>query len=201
VLLVFGVVVSGWLYAHASGILRLLTSDTFVAEQVAGYTASDALQVISGIFLFYFVSSLFTYILLVTEHQRRLLVVNSLLCTANILGNWWLIPTYSFYGSAVSTVVSQVLLLVLTQVATRDIVSFRIPWWYTLHVVGAGGIGVYASIRVQEWLGPLVSWWVHFAVGSGVYAAALLVVLGPHVVSLVRLYRDKYQEQKQDNKR
>jgi O-antigen/teichoic acid export membrane protein len=50
-----------------------------------GNSAADVLSVVGAIFLFFFISSLFTYILVATEKQARLLWVNIAIALLNLV--------------------------------------------------------------------------------------------------------------------
>ena len=79
------------------------------------------MRVVSFVFFFFFLSSLFTYLLIASGEQKRLLRINGVIAAANLLGNVAVIPFYSFYGSAWVTLGSQIALLALTAHAARGV--------------------------------------------------------------------------------
>ena len=50
-----------------------------------GHSSAEVLGVVGTIFLFFFISSLFTYILVATEKQARLLWVNVAIALLNLV--------------------------------------------------------------------------------------------------------------------
>lgn len=83
------------------------------------------MRIVVFIFLFYFLSSLFTYLLIAHNEQKKLLRINLIITLANLIGNLALIPFYSFVGSAWVTLVCQILLLVFTYHSTRHLIRFN----------------------------------------------------------------------------
>ena len=80
----------------AEYILRIISSESFVSREIHGLTTIDAFQVVSPIFVLYFVSSLATYILIARKQERKMLIINAIIALINIIGNLILIPTHSF---------------------------------------------------------------------------------------------------------
>ena len=80
----------------AEYILRIISSESFVTREIHGFTSIDAFEVVSPIFVLYFVSSLATYILIARNQERKMLIINTIIAVINIIGNLILIPMYSF---------------------------------------------------------------------------------------------------------
>jgi O-antigen/teichoic acid export membrane protein len=78
------------------------------------------MRIVIWIFLFYFISSLSTYILIARGEQSRMMWINGVIATLNIIGNILIIPHYSFIGSAWVTLITQVLLMLITYWYIRD---------------------------------------------------------------------------------
>ncbi len=116
-------------------ILRLIASEKYLVP-IGNYSSVDALQIVSFVFFLFFTSSLFNYLLIASGKQGRLLWINGGIALVNIVGNYLLIPHYSFVGSAWATVVSQILLIVCTAIATRDVIGFDFHPRMTLGVIG-----------------------------------------------------------------
>jgi len=62
-LLFFGIGISSALILFAPEVI-LMIANTDYATPLTGYSSVDALRVVAPIFLFYFLSSLFTYVLI-----------------------------------------------------------------------------------------------------------------------------------------
>jgi O-antigen/teichoic acid export membrane protein len=95
---------------------------------IFGATSVEVMQIVVWIFLFYFLSSLFTFTLIARSEQKKMLTINAIIALLNIVGNIIFIPMYSFIGSAWVTLVSQILLLILTLIAARKNIRFRDIW-------------------------------------------------------------------------
>jgi O-antigen/teichoic acid export membrane protein len=118
-LFVGGILASGILVLWAPWIIGLISTPEFVSETVMGYGAVDAMRIVGWIFLVYFVSSLYTYILIARGQQKVMMYINAGIAILNIVGNIIFIPLYSFVGSAWVTLVTQILLLILTYIAVQ----------------------------------------------------------------------------------
>lgn len=95
-LLFFGVGIATLLYALAPDIIRVISTREYIHTIVSGATSVDVMRIVVWIFLFYFLSSLFTFTLIARSEQRKMLLINTIVAIVNILGNILIIPTYSF---------------------------------------------------------------------------------------------------------
>ena len=114
-----GIAASGFLALFAPWVITLISTPEFVTQTVMGYGSVDALRIVGWIFLVYFVSSLYTYILIAKWQQKIMMYINAGIAILNIVGNIIFIPMYSFVGSAWVTLVTQILLLILTYIAVQ----------------------------------------------------------------------------------
>ena len=114
-----GIAASGFLALFAPWVITLISTPEFVTQTVMGYGSVDALRIVGWIFLVYFVSSLYTYILIARGKQKRMMYINAGIAILNIVGNIVFIPMYSFIGSAWVTLITQILLLILTYIAVQ----------------------------------------------------------------------------------
>jgi len=94
------------------------------------YTSADAFKVVSSVFFFYFLSSLFTYILIANNEQSKMLKINWIIASLNIIWNILIIPHYSFIWAWIITVITQILLLISTYIASRNIIKIRLNYKY-----------------------------------------------------------------------
>jgi O-antigen/teichoic acid export membrane protein len=125
ILLIFGVGIASFLLVNDANVISFIATREYIEHTKYLYTSLDAMQIVVFIFLFYFLSSLFTYLLIAHDEQKKLLKINFIITIANLVGNLALIPFYSFVGSAWVTLVCQILLLVQTYRATRHLVYFN----------------------------------------------------------------------------
>ena len=119
---------------------RIISTESFTTTILHGFTSIDAMAIVVWIFLFYFISSLATYILLAHGRQRSMMYLNAGIALLNIIGNILVIPTYSFVGSAVVTLISQILLLICTWWLVRSDLSLRSILPRTLSILSIGCI-------------------------------------------------------------
>lgn len=116
--------IATFLFVNAREVIALLASREYIEHTKYVYTSLDAMQIVVFIFLFFFLSSLFTYLLIANSEQKKLLRINAIITVANLVGNLIFIPLYSFVGSAWVTLICQIILLVQTYWATRHIARF-----------------------------------------------------------------------------
>lgn len=136
ILLFFGGATALFLAMKSEMVLRLIANEKYLVP-IGQYSSVDALQIVSLVFFLFFTSSLFNYLLIASGKQGRLLWINGGIALFNLVGNYLLIPHYSFVGSAWATVASQVLLIVCTAVATRDVYKFDFSPRITAAVVAS----------------------------------------------------------------
>ena len=114
------------------------------------YTSLDAFHVVIFVFLLYFLSSLFTYLLIAAGEQGKLLKINAYLTVVNAVGNIALIPYFSFFGSACMTLVCQILLLFWTERDSRHLGAFRFDAKFSIYTVFAAAVsGVAVAFGVS----------------------------------------------------
>jgi O-antigen/teichoic acid export membrane protein len=158
-----------------ANVISFIATREYIEHTKYLYTSLDAMQIVVFIFLFYFLSSLFTYLLIAHDEQKKLLRINFIITIANLVGNLALIPFYSFVGSAWVTLVCQVLLLIQTYWATRHLVHFNFLPSFTLSTlffaVIASGMNWYLLSVFHT--GTFVSLIVCTAVFSGVYLGGI----------------------------
>lgn len=127
-----------WIVAYSMvwwyEVLRLVATPDYLDHTKYLYNSLDAYRVTVFIFLFYFISSIFTYLLIANNEQSKLLRINFFITILNVVGNFILIPQYSFIWSAVSTLISQIVLLFFTYRASRHIYRFNFAPFFSITV-------------------------------------------------------------------
>ncbi|MBP6981198.1 oligosaccharide flippase family protein [Candidatus Gracilibacteria bacterium] len=121
----FGTGITIFLFLCSPDIIRLISNSEYVHTNVYGYFSSDALKIVSCIFFFYFLSSLFTFILIAANEQKKMLVINACIALVNIIGNLIFIPHFSFIGSAWVTLISQAILMFITGYTIRKQIPLK----------------------------------------------------------------------------
>jgi O-antigen/teichoic acid export membrane protein len=96
ILFIFGVGIACFLFVNSANVISFIASREYIEHTKYLNTSLDAMQIVVFIFLFYFLSSLFTYLLIAHNEQKKLLRINLIITIANLIGNIALIPYYSF---------------------------------------------------------------------------------------------------------
>lgn len=112
--------------------------------------SSQALEIVCFIFLFYFVSSLFTFTLIARNEQRKMLQINAIVAVVNIIGNLIFIPYFSFIGSAWVTLISQVLLMLITGYTVRHQMELKKIYLSAGYILFWGILGLCGSLALTS---------------------------------------------------
>ena len=103
------------------------------------------MHIVIWIFLFYFVSSLSTYIMIARSEQTRMMWINGVIAIVNIIGNLIFIPYYSFVGSAWVTLITQILLMSITWWWVRDTIEIKKSILFVVFMTLVAAISVWIS--------------------------------------------------------
>ena len=163
-------------------LIRIIAWDSaskYLSNEINRYTSSDAFVIVLFVLLFYFISLLFTYILISTEKQSKLLKINIIVTVINIVWNLIFIPKYSFIWAWIVTVFSQVLLLFLWYFYTKDLVKINFPIKYIFWILILGffifAFWTFLTTKYSIWLylDVLLYWWALF----GIYSFIIFKIL------------------------
>ncbi len=110
-------------------IIRIIANDSYLnpINSFNNYNSVDAFFIVLLIVVFYFISSLFIYVFIWAEKQSIMLKINIFITIFNIIWNILIIPHYSFIGSWIITLISQIILFFSTYYFSRKIYPFKIP--------------------------------------------------------------------------
>lgn len=109
-------------------IVKLIANPNYLeVTSLNKYTSSDAFSVVFFMLLFFYLWLVFSYLLVATERQNRLLKISITLTIVNIIWNIILIPYFSFIWAWIVTVFTQILFLILAYYFSRDIIKFNFP--------------------------------------------------------------------------
>lgn len=143
-----GLAIAVFGYVFSGEIIRLISTQEFITTTILGYTSVDAMRIVIWIFLFYFVSSLSSYILIAKGEQSRMMWINGIIALINIIGNLIVIPYYSFIGSAWVTLGTQILLMSITWWYVRDSIEIRKSLIYVSSMSLLAGFAIWLSYTV-----------------------------------------------------
>ncbi len=177
----FKVLFAFWVWVLSLGlvfkdyVIKIITwekSYMYLDKSINTYTSSDAFIIVLFVLLFYFISLLFTYILISADKQARLLKINIIVTIVNIVWNIIFIPKYSFIWAWVVTVFSQIILFLLAYFYTRDIIKINFPikyiFWILIFWFFIYSFGEFLTSKYSLWLysDVLVYWWILFLIYS-----------------------------------
>lgn len=132
-LLAIGLPIMVGAYVLAYPLIFAVSSPEFLSRLDEGFYGSDiALQILTVALVFSFASTAFTFTLIALGHQGKLLYISVMGAAFNILFNLYAIPAWGFRGAAFTSVLNEVLILVLSYLLLRR----HFDWTASL-----GGVG------------------------------------------------------------
>lgn len=134
-LFAFGIWIVGFSLINWYELLSLVASKDYLDSTKHIYTSLDSYRITVFVFLFCFISSIFTYLLIANNDQWKLLKLNFYLTLINIILNIILIPYLSFYGSSIATLISEIVMLTNTYYASRHIFKFNFMPKYSAYII------------------------------------------------------------------
>jgi O-antigen/teichoic acid export membrane protein len=87
--------------------------------------------------MFSFINTLFSFILIAVNQQKKLLVINIGAIFINLVINMLIIPKYGFRGAAATSVVAECYILMATFLASRRYLAYRIHFTNLFKIIGA----------------------------------------------------------------
>lgn len=119
----FGAGISVFLAFFSEKIITFIGSEEFLTK-IYGYNSADVLMIVSWVFLTYFIASLANYILIAAGFQKKIIYTNLIVALINLVGNFLIIPYYSFIGAAAVTILSQLFLVGFSFYFSRQYLDF-----------------------------------------------------------------------------
>lgn len=124
-LLTFPMVIGGVILARP--LMAFVMNEAFLTGNVEGYYGADlAFQLVIMGTLFSFLNTLFSYVIIASGNQKKLLLINLCGVIFNVLTNLIAIPYYGFIGAGVTTIFSELIIITLTIRESRKFVKFPI---------------------------------------------------------------------------
>jgi len=100
-----GAVISSLLYGFSRQVILLLYGPLFSDSALS-------LRILSVVVFFIFVNGYFAYVAIATNNERAVALILVISTILNVLFNFYLIPRYSHVGAALSTLFSEILMLI-----------------------------------------------------------------------------------------
>lgn len=120
----FGAGISVFLAFFSSQIIAFIGSEEFLTK-IHGHNSADVLGIVAWIFLTYFIASLANYILIAAGFQKKIIYTNLIVAIINLIWNLIVIPHFSFMGSAIVTIFSQLILVAMSFYFSRAYLDFK----------------------------------------------------------------------------
>ncbi|MDZ4217247.1 MAG: flippase [Candidatus Gracilibacteria bacterium] len=148
-------------------LMAFVMNQEFLTGNVAGYYGADiAFQLLLLPTIFAFVNTLFSFVLIASGKQAKLLKINLFGVLFNLITNLLFIPSYGFIAAGITTLLSEALVIWLTwkemrkeitvhfeiktpaKILFASVVMGLFVWWAqnSLHIVPLVGIGAMVFI-------------------------------------------------------
>jgi len=166
-------------YVLAYPIVFIVSSPEFLSRLDEGFYGSDmALKILMFALVFQFLNTLFAFILLAVNKQSRILYINAACVLFNIIGNLLVIPYYGFRGAAITSVLSELLILILTATVAYRYLKYRISFATTFKIIISAllmGVAVHYLQPVSYTLLQNAGVLLLVPVGAIIYGALLIL--------------------------
>ncbi len=164
-------------FVLAYPIIFVIATPDFLSDIAGGFYGTDiALQILIFALLFQFINVLFAFILISVDKQKLLLYINAGCVAFNLITNLIFIPTYGFRAAAVTSVLSELFILIFTFYYAKKHLPFDIPLKNFGKILFSGammGLAVYyAQDPSYEYL---QNWNVAFLVPFGAIVYGIMI--------------------------
>lgn len=113
-------------FVLAIPIIQFISDPQFVSGQQFVYGSDYAVRILMFAMLFSFINSLFGFTLVVLNKQIKLMYINAGAVLFNLVGNLLVIPMWGFRGAAVTSVISEFMILVFTYHVAQKALGFHL---------------------------------------------------------------------------
>lgn len=184
------IVVGGVILAYP--IIFVVSTPDYLSRISEGFYGSDiAFQILVFALLFQFLNVLFAFILIAVGKQSKLLYINAVCVVFNIVTNIIFIPKYGFIGAGVTSVLSEMLILIGNYTFAKHYLNFKINFKKLFTIIFSAlvmGVVVYFSYPflynyIQNWSIILV-----IPLGAIIYGTMLVITktIDRDMLALVR---------------
>lgn len=123
----------GGIFTLAYPIIFIVSDEKYLSRLAEGFYGSDiALRILIFASLFSFLNVLFAFILIAVNKQVKLLYINATMVVLKIVSNLIIIPIWGFVGACVTSVITELLILIFNAYWARRYVDYSIKL-KTLH--------------------------------------------------------------------
>lgn len=119
-------VVGGTILARP--LMAFIMNEEFLTGNVAGYGADIAFPLLLIPSLFAFINTLFSFTLIASGNQGKLLKINAIGVVFNVITNLLFIPSYGFIAAGITTFFSELIIITLTYLECQKHTRIPIPY-------------------------------------------------------------------------
>jgi O-antigen/teichoic acid export membrane protein len=136
-------------------IIRFLSTEEFTV-------ASRALQVLGVAIAFIYINILLGQILVAADRRKALVVSSISVFSFNVILNLVLIPDLSYLGAAITTLASEIIILIINLYLGNRVIKFRLNWLRVTKIFLSA-----AAMSIIFWLTKNLNWHIAFVGLSG----------------------------------
>ncbi len=130
----FAMVAGGFVLAYP--IIAIVSDPEYLSRLSEGVYGSDiGLQILLFALMFSFINTLFSFVLISVNKQTRLLWINIGAIVLNLLLNWLVIPEYGFRGAAMTSVIAELYIAIITYHAARKYLKFDLRFTNFMKII------------------------------------------------------------------
>ncbi len=173
-------------------IIFIVSTPEFLSRISEGFYGSDiAFQILIFALLFQFLNVLFAFILIALNKQTKLLYINGVCVIFNLVANIIVIPIYGFRGAAITSVLSELCILIGTYTVAKHYLKFEISFKNLGKIILSAAVMGAAVYYLQPVTYKYLQNWgvlLLVAVGIAVYGMMLVgtKVIDKRMLSLLR---------------
>ena len=173
-------------------VIFIVSTPDFLSRIPEGFYGSDiAFQILIFALCFQFLNVLFAFILIAINKQSRLLYINGTCVILNIVANIIVIPYFGFRGAAVTSVLSELFILIATYIVARRLIAFHISLKNLAKIIFSSLVMGLVIYLLQPITYDLIQNWnvlLLIVVGMIVYFAMLLATktINKDMIQLLR---------------
>ncbi len=183
------ILVGGFILARP--IIHFISDPQFLGGNVFTFGSDLAVRILMFAMLFSFVNALFGFTLVVLNKQVKLMFINAGAVLFNLISNILVIPIWGFRGAAVTSVISEIIILIFTYWVAQKVLGFHLSvrtFFRTFIAVTVMGIVVWTGF---EWMAGMWFVWqlaVLIPVGGLVYLLLMFKTkaITPEMMRLLR---------------
>lgn len=132
----FAIVAGGYVLAYP--VVAIVSDPKYLSRLTSGFYGSDiALQILVFALMFSFINTLFSFVLISVNKQKKLLWINIGAIALNLIINALVIPKYGFRGAAMTSVVAEFYILFATYTTSRRYLPYTLRFGNLIKIIGS----------------------------------------------------------------